>query len=95
MARKAKEGDKPDAITFREDDGNWHTTCLLCPRTLSKESPYRNTVYMAAVQHLLYSHGLKRIWVDEHPHGYKQLVQDSLPLIVTHNLQTLDHVRPH
>lgn len=94
MARKKDPADKPDAITSKDEDGLWRITCLLCPRTLGQSFVDRHLAYHKAGGHLEHSHGLTRIWIDEHPFGYRKMVQDAIPGIVAHNLQTIDHVRP-
>lgn len=93
MARKAVPADKPDAITYKDEDHlSWQVTCCLCPRTLMGEW-VRDAAYRKAVDHLKYTHGLDRIWIDVHPHGYKQMVQDALPLIVAHDMQVASEYR--
>lgn len=94
MARGKAPADRPDAIVYREEDGQWYATCLLCPRTLTQWSDDRRFTWYYVREHLKYSHGLDRIWVDEHTYGYKQMVQDALPLIVAHDLQVASEYRP-
>lgn len=93
MTRKAQPADQPDAVLICENGGRWTITCLLCPRTLANPASDNRVALYRAKEHLQYSHALFRIWVEEHPHGYKKIVQDALPLIVAHDMQVASEYR--
>lgn len=93
MTRKAQPADQPDLIHYREEGERlWHVTCCLCPRTLNGEWT-QDAAYRKGVEHLRYTHGLYRIWIETYPHGYKKIVQDALPLIVAHDMQVASEYR--
>ena len=94
MGKRAKASDTADAVIYYGDDRQWHGTCALCPRTLQKGWDFKPGAYLGMVEHLATSHGLNRIWIEVMREGYRAVVQDALPLIVAHDLQTIDHVRP-
>lgn len=93
MAKTAKASVSPDAILSWGDDQLWHITCLHCTRTLTKGHSKRPEGYWQGVEHLRYSHALLSVYIDYETPGYRAIVNEALPLVVAHDMQTIDHVR--
>lgn len=86
MGRTKEPEDQPDAVLMTNDDNRWEVFCVLCPRTLHGSTPLRSEARWVASEHLEFSHGLKRVWIDSFRPGYRNIVQMALPLIVAHDL---------
>lgn len=86
MARTQAPDDVPDAVVYSDDGVTWGVLCTLCPRTLDKAWSTAPAARATATAHLEHSHGLRRVWIEQHRPGYRQIVQQALPLIVEHDL---------
>lgn len=93
MARKKAPDDQPDAVVYSDQGGTWGVLCTLCPRTLTREWSGSGAAREHATEHLRHTHGLDRVWIDQHRPGYRQAVQMALPLIVEHDLTLTSDIR--
>lgn len=85
MARRGNPADRPDAFVWIGDSGRWETFCTLCPRALPGSRGTRYEAADRACEHLHYTHGLRRVWVDRNTPAHLQAVQAALPLVVAHD----------
>lgn len=92
MAKAKGPADQPDALVHSDDGQEWSVFCTLCTRELGGVRTHRDLAHRFAREHLGVSHGLRRIWVDEHRPGYREAVQTALELALPHHRTlTTDH----
>lgn len=94
MSRSKPPDDQPDCVVASDDGRQWLVFCSLCPRTLGKGLTRRADAVAYAHEHLEHSHGLMRVWIEQHRPGFRAAVQDAIPGILAHHTQRIDRVRP-
>jgi hypothetical protein len=93
VSRSKAPTDQPDAVLSSVDGRRWVVFCRLCPRTLGRGTSDAFAARAFASEHLEHSHGLKRVWIEQHRPGYTEAVQEGLPLVLAHHTQRIDRVR--
>lgn len=93
MGRGSTSGEQPDAVVHSLDAGGWGYTCRVCLHPSKGYIRTSRDAYWLAKQHLEHSHGMLRIYVVTHTEGFREMVNVALPIVVSHDLQTLDRVR--
>lgn len=86
MTRAKAPDDQPDCMLMTDDGGKWEVFCTHCARTLTRTYASAPFARDRAVEHLVTSHDLRRVWIDQFRPGYRQVVAMALPLIVEHDL---------
>lgn len=85
MARRKTADDRPDALVYVNEGRRWAVFCVLCPRELPGDRLSRSEAEHRALEHLRYTHGLRRSWVELDTPAHRAAVQDALPLVVAHD----------
>lgn len=83
--RRGKETDQADALVYTDEPSQWLVFCVLCPRELPRVHRTRGEALWAAHEHLRFTHGLRRVRVDQETPAHRQAVQDALPLVLAHD----------
>lgn len=85
MARRGKPEERPDALVYVNEGRRWAVFCTLCPRELRGTRATSWEAQSLATEHLRYSHGLLRVYVDRDTPEHRRAVQEALPLVVAHD----------